>query len=314
MIRDLELSRQPHEPSYPWYTTPYHAAKSECAHDPSQQEWCCFVANKLNIFDATKAAVVSHGEGQPRCFRELWMPIHMENRFPFDWTEPNFAGNADRIRQWGNNRHIYSSITAFPQRKLVQMQRNLHRSVFHEYPMPRETAFGGPRTILILDRKGSTRRQWGNVKDTLAMIQQQFGRHNITYLGEQYNGLGPQQQAELFNAADIIISLHGAQLANLIFARSGTKVLELRDGAAKMSRDILVQSEATADEWWGAAGWFTFSRRIGIDHFVFDSSPSFGKQHNPKLINVDPEYVKHFLVTRAHLKPDGSGQEKTAAG
>jgi capsular polysaccharide biosynthesis protein len=43
----------------------------------------------------------------------------------------------------------------------------------------------------------------------------------------QLRDLSFRQQAELFNAAEVIIGPHGAGLANLVFARAGVKVLEL---------------------------------------------------------------------------------------
>ena len=310
VVRGIALSNDSRRPSFAWYTTP--RGEPACAHDPDKQNWCCFVATKLNLIDPTKAAAVPDGERQQHCFRELWMPMQMENRFPIDWTQPDFVGNTALIRKYANwSSDRGPQTTEYPKRKLEQMQSILHRSVLNENPMQWETGYGGQQTILLLDRTWSNwRRKWLNANETAAMIKQQFGRHNLVHYGKGYNELKPQQQAELFSSAHIIISPHGAQLANLIFARVGTKVLELTDtqstseceGAPLMSPDISVQSEATHDEWWGCAGMFTFSRRIGIEHFVFGSSPPF--HHNYADFTTDAEYIKHFLVTRAHLKPD----------
>lgn len=41
------------------------------------------------------------------------------------------------------------------------------------------------------------------------------------------DGLTMQQEADLFGTADVIIAVHGAALHNLLFARPGTKVIEL---------------------------------------------------------------------------------------
>lgn len=87
--------------------------------------------------------------------------------------------------------------------------------------------------ILILDRKGST-RDWAFSRHAKRMLEQQqyIGEKNATVIVvvnyvESFSEMTLIQQAKAFHSADIVISPHGAQLANLAYIRPCTVVVEL---------------------------------------------------------------------------------------
>ena len=94
-----------------------------------------------------------------------------------------------------------------------------------------------PRVILIkrsldsyynsvnseIKRSGTQRRSIANIDELEASLRLKFPNFNLLIL----EGTSLAYQVEEFRAADIVIAQHGAALANLIFARPGTKVIEI---------------------------------------------------------------------------------------
>jgi Glycosyltransferase 61 len=80
--------------------------------------------------------------------------------------------------------------------------------------------------ILILDRKGSS-RDWAFASDAAKLLDLELGKLvKVTHL-KSFTGLSLRAQAKAVHSADIIVSPHGAQLANLAYIRPCTMVVEL---------------------------------------------------------------------------------------
>ena len=74
----------------------------------------------------------------------------------------------------------------------------------------------------------------------------------------EMEGWSPDEQAALFGAADVIVAEHGAALANVVFCRPGTRVIELlgvntvnwvfasRSWSCGVEHEVLVGTEPTA--------------------------------------------------------------------
>lgn len=74
----------------------------------------------------------------------------------------------------------------------------------------------------------------------------------------EMEGWSPDEQAALFGAADVIVAEHGAALANVVFSRPGTRVIELlgvntvnwvfasRSWSCGVEHEVLVGTEPTA--------------------------------------------------------------------
>ena len=74
---------------------------------------------------------------------------------------------------------------------------------------------------LFISRKKASSRHIVNEKEVLKIISK-YGYQSI--LLENYNAI---QQANIFNRAKEIIAVHGSGLANIIFCKTNTKILEI---------------------------------------------------------------------------------------
>ncbi len=79
---------------------------------------------------------------------------------------------------------------------------------------------GGPGRRFYLSREGAAIRRVTNEPAIVAMLS----RYGFEFI--EPAGIPFSQQAELFRSADIIVAPHGAALANLMFCRPGTRLLE----------------------------------------------------------------------------------------
>ncbi len=83
----------------------------------------------------------------------------------------------------------------------------------------REAARGGRRLLVV--RGAVSARQLINEQ----AVAEQLARHGFERLS--MDGLSVAEQAGLFGAAEAVVAVHGAALANLIFCRPGTRIIEL---------------------------------------------------------------------------------------
>jgi len=104
-----------------------------------------------------------------------------------------------------------------------------------------------PRVILIkrsldhyynsvnseIKSSGIQRRSIANIEELEAALRLKFSNFNLLIL----EGTSLAYQLAEFRAADIVIAQHGAALANLIFARPGTKVIEIFPKGGKESEE-----------------------------------------------------------------------------
>lgn len=89
------------------------------------------------------------------------------------------------------------------------------RSIYH--PLPQASS---PERIYV--QRGNARNRRMTNEAQLLDFLKPFGFVSVTM-----DGLSVAEQANLFGNARVIIATHGAALTNLIFARVGTKVIEL---------------------------------------------------------------------------------------
>lgn len=82
--------------------------------------------------------------------------------------------------------------------------------------------------LLFYAHEPSGRRVWTNMNSLIADAQVQTKYRHIDFQTVyDFGNLNIQQQARLFNEADAIIMVHGAQMANSIFTVEGTIFVEL---------------------------------------------------------------------------------------
>jgi hypothetical protein len=117
---------------------------------------------------------------------------------------------------------------------------------------------------------GSSRRSVPNYNELVhAVTENGFNVINCSLEGKSL-----AWQIALFESARIIIAQHGASLANLVFSKPGTSVLE-------------IFPETLMSEWMSSKYFSNLSHRIGLHHnFVYQSGP-----HDA----VDPSILLKYL-------------------
>ncbi|HXY93106.1 MAG TPA: glycosyltransferase family 61 protein [Acidimicrobiia bacterium] len=88
----------------------------------------------------------------------------------------------------------------------------------HELFLP-DSPVQGSRRLYV--RRGVARRKVLNEDDVLELLEP------AGFEALSMDGRSIAQQAALFASADVVVATHGAALANLVFARPGTTVIEL---------------------------------------------------------------------------------------
>ena len=99
-----------------------------------------------------------------------------------------------------------------------EYMRDMADFYLRHYEIPAPPDGSGKR--IYLSREGAAIRRVTNEPDIVAMLSR-YGFESV-----EPGGIPFSRQAELFQSADIIVSPHGAALANLMFCRPGTRVLE----------------------------------------------------------------------------------------
>lgn len=96
------------------------------------------------------------------------------------------------------------------------------------------------------------------------------------------------EQAALFSSAQVIVSPHGAGLANLVFCRPGTKLLEL-----------------FAPEYVNACYW-SLCEKAGIDYFYLVGNGAVPPENTNSQANIDVDFLSVVrLLDRMGVEPAG---------
>lgn len=120
------------------------------------------------------------------------------------------------------------------------------------------------------DIVGTERRSIINHPEFVESIKKYFPKKNILNISLEYLPLF--EQYNLFNSAKIVIAQHGAALANIIFMKHGSLVIEI------MTQDLLNRG----------SDWFVpISKTCKINHLQYIV--------NDYYINIDITNFKHFM-------------------
>jgi Glycosyltransferase 61 len=165
----------------------------------------------------------------------------------------------------------------------------------------------GPR-ILFYNRFGSRQRPWKNSHEVADILRQGY-IVNIDVMGQEWNSLNFTQQAWLYNNYSHIVTVHGAHLANLIFSRPGTQVIEIAPVGYKKLRlnESLKHREEAKDQrdWYGPLGWFSsFTRQVGIEHFMLHAEDHIRTLRDASSgMDINSTRAVNCIVSRFGLKP-----------
>jgi hypothetical protein len=183
--------------------------------------------------------------------------------------------------------------------------------------------------ILLYDRHGSRRRMYNNSLDFVEYLEGQY-HVKVDRIGPEWNALNPEAQGALYNKYPNIIAPHGAHLANLIYTRPRTRVIEIqcaiRNNAKKQTRSFWPKDNITNGvidrdrdpEWFGMpvyqreghTSWFTtVAKPLDMEYFVFieidgcrDGNGNLDRKYSPKQFQLDPIEFGEYAASRFGLK------------
>lgn len=262
-------------PSPPFYPRFLFAAWRDYYEDCPASHWCCnflrsagFIAQNGSAFRRTELPTVD----APVCFKRLIVPRVAAHRLPLDWSDDNSAvslARDDGDFVLGKVHQKWPGM--YPIEALRAMQERVFDSIRLRSDRWREDELPADVPILLYGRRGRDQRRMTNSAAVKRLLEAKF-HAKVRLLGAKWDGYNFTKQAALYNMYPLIVSVHGASMANLFFARPGTKVVEVscRSGEPAPNLTLGSKEEArTPVEWHGQSGWFSsFSRRLSVEHFV----------------------------------------------
>ncbi|KAH9256933.1 hypothetical protein BASA81_004754 [Batrachochytrium salamandrivorans] len=250
------------------------------------RDWCCNTFARAGQLNPILA--VTWEPNRPRvCLTKVLMPVFGRARYAPDWTMVSIK-----------ERNEVFDMTGFNLDHLQSLHTKVTMGADSQLLVNRAPGFALARSkrinVLVVDRTADRRRIWNNAKEFVSLLALQWGNisteamGSLHYLGKQFAELTPMQQAGYFHSADVIISPHGAQLANLIYAVPGRTVAV--EVSCFMRQKQLNQSEL---DWFG-----TFSTRLGVRFLRYGTADTRTGEcdHNVKRFDVDPKGLLQMLI------------------
>lgn len=140
-----------------------------------------------------------------------------------------------------------------------------------------------PRRRLFIDRSDAPKRRIANLPELRPLLD--AAGFEVVRLA----GLGLAEQARLFHDAELIVANHGAALANLVFCRAGTRVLQvLAPGMTEREYRTISQH-----------------RRLSHDYLSADfATPSdAGRPRKDRDLVLDPTLLRAVLADEFPARP-----------
>ena len=122
------------------------------------------------------------------------------------------------------------------------------------------------------------------------------------------------QQATLFAQHGIIIAVHAGALANLIFCRPGTRIVELaclNPGEPQANSQLASRRHQAGDKddifWQGPVGLYSaFTRSLGMEHYILSDTLNCttvgrARRHDAATVVAAVNETVQFLTTRLGL-------------
>ncbi len=260
---------------------------------------------------------------QTVCFHKLLMPLPQVHRFPIDWTDPRatsdllassgvrgtlamkeFIPDANKATQPCITESLYpaSALHRARQRIFQSIGDNIVKTAsWVDNETATDIANEEDTPILFYGRQHTRNRVWSNQATVQQVLERDY-RVRITTADDTWNSLTPAEQARLYHKYARIVAPHGAHLANLIYCRNGTRVVEiiLAPASNVLTMDGDDPSKPLSD-WYGPHTWYSFARRIGLHHFAYGESNATGGYH-AKAFNISSidDFVA-FLASRLQL-------------
>ncbi|CAB9498920.1 expressed unknown protein [Seminavis robusta] len=248
---------------------------------------------------------------EPACFERLFIPATEQLRYPFNQEMIPIA--KEEMELGGHKLLIIGganlTVTPYPSEALYEFRQTLwHNLGLKSEPWTeQEIQKGGGPHIFFYNRFGSKHRHWNSSFEVAEILE--HGYHvKVDIVGAEWNDFNFTQQAAQYNAYSHIVTVHGAHLANLIFSRPRTQVVEivpivktrLRANESLTRR----QDASNPRDWYGPLGWFSaFSRQVGIEHFSLHAEDHIHNiARSNKGMDINATRAAAFIASRFGLQ------------
>lgn len=250
------------------------------------RDWCCNVFARAGQLSPESA--VTWDTARPRvCLAKALMPVFGRARYAPDWASV-----------LSKERNELYDTTGFKLEHLQSLHAKVVWGADSQLLANRAPGFAIHRSkrvnVLVVDRSADRRRVWNNAKAFVSLLASRWAElstepmGSLHYVGAQFAELTPMQQAAYFHSADVIVSPHGAQLANLLYAVPGRTV------AVEVSCFLRQQRvQASELDWFG-----TFTTRLGVRFLRYATAASLADEcdHNERRFDVDPSGLLQMLI------------------
>ncbi len=207
---------------------------------------------------------------------------------------PVFCLKKDKIYKFENsiitaNRNIYKII-------------KLYRKFFASNQIK-------PSKNLFISKRDSFNRNIINEKDLLNFLK------NYNFEIQTLSKKSFTEQKELFASSKFIVTMHGAALTNLLFAPSGSTIIEITGDFMKRKNDWFSKKNSTEFNNFTRSMYNVLASECGIEHYYYFSKVLFPNNHKIKYefekftlsnLFVDIDIFRKFFqkTFRQNFKPN----------
>eukprot|EP00854_Cymbomonas_tetramitiformis_P000388 gene388-720_t len=169
--------------------------EAEC----TDSEWICAILKKLAVFGSGVHEVeqLQQPPHTLNCFERLLVP------------RPGLFGRDPRTR--------------LPLSAFVEFKAHLARAFHLDLSTSTSSDAQLVKRMLVYAHKTTGRRAWVDAEETMRHLKPFFEVEYVT----DFSALTVEQQARKFHEAEVVVMVHGGQMANVIFCRPSTVVIEI---------------------------------------------------------------------------------------
>jgi len=136
----------------------------------------------------------------------------------------------DNDVDWTKLRHILRGHVISENIKMKRLIKSHRKAMIGNANKARTSRNGDAQKYRIVGlAQRNFRRRWRNIEDALEVCKKKFARHNIicVEVNLERDESNPMWQVTTHGALDMLIGIHGAQLTEAIWMKSGAVVVEL---------------------------------------------------------------------------------------
>jgi hypothetical protein len=279
-----------------------------------QPDWCFEFLKAAGFLQPHEGIVSNLSKDGTVCFRKLYVPNFGLHRFPLSFDD---SASIDALRGFSILEHFMTHnftdrSLVYPTEALDELRKSVCQGLRLPFaPWKEEDLLKEEVSILLYNRKGSPRRHWKNDEEVAHLLEKEY-HVKVEIVGEEWETMSFAEQISLYNSHSHILTVHGAHEGNLIACRPSTRIVEVQcvhPADPQPDESLSARHESTDSvAWYGSTSWFTsFSRRLGIEHFVIGESKGCagGRDgiHGSTEIRVNATRLVHFFARRCGLTP-----------